>query len=69
MLKQKAQSNHHQEVYTHSAMKKLLLWGLVVLVFTSVTLGLFIGLLNPVDIENELTNVTSLPPKCTGKGI
>ena len=36
----------------------LLLGGIVLLVITSITLGLFIGLLDPVEIENEPINET-----------
>jgi hypothetical protein len=39
----------------------------IVLVFTSLTLGLFIGLLEPVDFENGHNNITSLAPECTGR--
>jgi hypothetical protein len=40
--------------------------GLVVLVLSSITLGLFIGLLNSVDIENRPNNRTSLESESTG---
>ena len=36
----------------------LLLGGMALLVITSITLGLFIGLLDPVEIENEPINET-----------
>ena len=39
---------------------------MAVLCLTSITLGLFIGLLDSVDIENGPNNQTSLAPECTG---
>ena len=39
---------------------------MAVLCLTSITLGLFIGLLDSVDIENGPNNQTSLAAECTG---
>ena len=43
----------------------LLLGGMALLVITSITLGLFIGLLDPVEIENEPINETMYATEST----
>ena len=48
MLEQKTKRSH----------PGLLVGGIALLIITSVTLGLFIGLIDPVEIRNELINET-----------
>ena len=43
----------------------LLLGGLALFIITSVTLGLFIGLLDPVEIENRPNNETIVAAEST----